>query len=127
MMAGKSESFTCGLHATLALIGAKWKPLILYFLSQKTRRYGELRRCLRDVSDKVLIQQLKELEADGLVLRNDFGEVPPRVEYSLTPFGESIITAMEPLCNWGAENETTILAAKNASSKLKRLPENQES
>ena len=125
-MAGPSETFTCGLHATFALIGAKWKPLVLFFLAKKSRRYGELRRCLRDVSDKVLIAQLKELEADGLIIRTDFGEVPPRVEYSLTPFGESLITAMKPLCNWGVENEGAILAASSAMGRIKRMPAAQD-
>ncbi|KAK0332496.1 hypothetical protein LTR94_024598 [Friedmanniomyces endolithicus] len=94
--------FTCGLDATLKLISGKWKPLVLYFLVQGgPTRYGELKRAVRDVSDKVLIQQLKELEADGLIKRTDYGEVPPRVDYSLTPFGLSLAQALEPLCLWG--------------------------
>lgn len=75
--------FTCGLDATLRVVAGKWKPLILYFLAQGgPTRYGELRRSVRDVSDKMLIQQLKELESDGLVKRTDYKEVPPRVDYS---------------------------------------------
>lgn len=97
--------FTCGLDATLRLIAGKWKPLILYFLAQGgPTRYGELRRAIRDVSDKMLIQQLKELEADGLVKRTDYKEVPPRVDYSLTALGLSLAEALVPLCNWGTEN-----------------------
>lgn len=97
--------FTCGLDATLRVIAGKWKPLILYFLAQGgPTRYGELRRAVRDVSDKMLIQQLKELEADGLVKRTDHKEVPPRVDYSLTPLGHSLAEALVPLCTWGAEN-----------------------
>ena len=97
--------FTCGLDATLRVIAGKWKPLILYFLAQGgPTRYGELRRAMRDVSDKMLIQQLKELTADGLVRRTDYKEVPPRVDYSLTPLGHSLAEALAPLCIWGTTN-----------------------
>jgi DNA-binding HxlR family transcriptional regulator len=97
--------FTCGLDATLRVISGKWKPLILYFLAQDgPTRYGELRRAVRDVSDKMLIQQLKELEADGLVKRTDYKEVPPRVDYSLTDLGRSLAEALVPLCSWGTEH-----------------------
>lgn len=96
--------FTCGLDATLKVISGKWKPLILYFLLRGPTRYGELKRAVRDVSDKVLIQHLKELEADGVLRRNDYREVPPRVDYTLTPLGLSLAQALEPLCAWGTEN-----------------------
>jgi len=96
--------FTCGLDATLKIISGKWKPLVLYFLLRGPTRYGELKRAVRDVSDKVLIQQLKELEADGVLHRNDYKEVPPRVDYTLTRLGESLAQALEPLCEWGTEN-----------------------
>jgi DNA-binding HxlR family transcriptional regulator len=96
--------FSCGLDATLRIIAGKWKPLILYFLLDGPNRYGELKRAVRGVSDKMLIQQLKELEADGVVVRTDYQEVPPRVDYALTPLGRSLATALEPLCTWGAEN-----------------------
>ena len=99
------SGFTCGLDATLRVIAGKWKPLILYFIAQDgPTRYGELRRAVRDVSEKMLIQQLKELEADGLVKRTDYKEVPPRVDYSLTPLGESLAQALVPLCTWGTEH-----------------------
>jgi DNA-binding HxlR family transcriptional regulator len=104
--------FTCGLDATLRVIAGKWKPLILYFLAQGgPTRYGELRRAVRDVSDKMLIQQLKELEADGLVKRTDYKEIPPRVDYSLTPLGISLGTALVPLCTWGTENMAEVTRA----------------
>jgi DNA-binding HxlR family transcriptional regulator len=96
--------FSCGLDATLRIIAGKWKPLIIYFLIQGPNRYGELKRAVRGVSDKMLIQQLKELEADGIVTRNDYREVPPRVDYTLTPLGHSLADALTPLCNWGSEN-----------------------
>lgn len=97
-------AFSCGLDATLRVIAGKWKPLIVYFLAQSPSRYGELRRAVRGVSDKMLIQQLKELEADGIVKRTDHKEVPPRVDYTLTPLGHSLADALAPLCAWGNEN-----------------------
>jgi DNA-binding HxlR family transcriptional regulator len=96
--------FTCGLDATLRIIAGKWKPLILYFLLRGPTRYGELKRSIRDVSDKVLIQQLKELEADGVIVRTDYKEVPPRVDYTLAPIGRTLAEALEPLCVWGTDN-----------------------
>lgn len=97
-------AFSCGLDATLRIISGKWKPLIVYFLAQGPNRYGELRRAVRGVSDKMLIQHLKELEADGIVLRTDHREVPPRVDYTLTSLGHSLAQALAPLCVWGADN-----------------------
>lgn len=118
--------FTCGLDATLRVIAGKWKPLILYFLAQDgPTRYGELRRAIRDVSDKVLIQQLKELEADGLVKRNDHKEVPPRVDYSLTALGRSLAQALVPLCTWGTENMaevSRVFAERAAWPRRERQP-----
>src|SRR6202158_5100626 len=99
----KKATFTCGLDAALCVLGAKWKPLILFHLAHGTRRYGELRRAVGSVSDKVLIQQLKELQADGIIDRVDFGEIPPKVEYSLTAFGRTLGKALAPLCEWEAK------------------------
>ena len=94
-------AITCGLDAALLVLGGKWKPLILFHLAHGTRRYGELRRAVGSVSDKVLIQQLKELLADGIIDRFDYGEIPPKVEYSLTDFGRTLGKALAPLCEWG--------------------------
>ena len=96
--------FSCGLDATLRIISGKWKPLILFFLRDGPKRYGELKRLTQGVSDKVLIQQLKDLEADHVIARNDYREVPPRVDYSLTPLGGSLAEAIVPLCTWGTEH-----------------------
>jgi len=97
-------TFNCGLDAALAVIGGKWKPLVLYHLAHGVHRYGELRRAVGGVTDKVLIQQLKELERDEVIERIDFKEIPPKVEYSLTPFGRSLAKALGPLCAWGTEH-----------------------
>jgi DNA-binding HxlR family transcriptional regulator len=94
----------CGLNATLRIISGKWKPLILFFLRSGPKRYGELKRLIDGVADKVLIQQLKDLEADGVLDRNDYKEVPPRVDYALTTLGRSLAEAIVPLCTWGTEH-----------------------
>jgi DNA-binding HxlR family transcriptional regulator len=106
----KRAVFTCGLDAALFVLGGKWKPLILFHLAHGTRRYGELRRAIGSVSDKVLIQQLKELQADGIIDRVDFGEIPPKVEYSLTAFGRTLGRALAPLCEWGTKHSSNVEA-----------------
>src|ERR1700737_431085 len=106
----KKPAFTCGLDAALCVLGGKWKPLILFHLAHGTRRYGELRRAVGSVSDKVLIQQLKELQADGIIARVDYGEIPPKVEYSLTAFGKTLGRALAPLCEWGTRYSSSVEA-----------------
>jgi DNA-binding HxlR family transcriptional regulator len=113
----KKDAFTCGLDAALFVLGGKWKPLILFHLAHGTRRYGALRRAIGSVSDKVLIQQLKELQADGIIDRFDYGEIPPKVEYSLTDFGRTLGKALAPLCEWGttySEDVEAIMARRKA-------------
>jgi DNA-binding HxlR family transcriptional regulator len=107
----------CGLNATLRVISGKWKPLVLFFLRDGPKRYGELKRLTQGVSDKVLIQQLKDLEADRVLARTDYKEVPPRVDYALTPLGRSLAEAIVPLCTWGTENAremASIFATRDA-------------
>src|ERR1700686_4669513 len=104
----KKDAFICGLDAALFVLGGKWKPLILFHLAHGTRRYGELRRAIGSVSDKMLIQQLKELQADGIIDRVDFGEIPPKVEYSLTAFGRTLGKALAPLCEWGTRYSSSV-------------------
>ena len=96
--------FSCGLDATLRSIAGTWKPLVLFFLRDGPKRYGELKRLIPGVSDKVLIQTLKDLQADNVLARTDYKEVPPRVDYALTPLGRSLADAIIPLCTWGTEN-----------------------
>lgn len=103
-------AFTCGLDAALAVIGGKWKPLILFHLAPAPRRFGELRRLVGAVSEKMLIQQLRELQAAGVVDRADFRQIPPKVEYSLTPFGRTLAEALASLCEWGAAHQAEIEA-----------------
>ena len=75
------------------LVGGKWKPIVLWRLTGGARRFGELRRLVEGISEKMLIQQLREMEADGIVARKDYQEIPPRVEYALTEFGVSLLCA----------------------------------
>ncbi|NMM45692.1 helix-turn-helix transcriptional regulator [Rhodospirillaceae bacterium KN72] len=115
----KQPTFTCGLDAALRLIAGKWKPLILFFLRNGPMRYGALKRSVRGVSDKMLIQQLKELEAQGVVSRTDYKEIPPRVDYALTPLGTSLVETFVPLCEWGerhADAIATVLVKQDAVS-----------
>jgi len=100
--------FTCGLDIALAVVGGKWKPLVLFHLASGPRRFGELRRLVSGISEKVLIQQLRELEADGVLERTDYREVPPRVAYSVTEFGQTLAAALMPLCAWGEINRRRI-------------------
>jgi DNA-binding HxlR family transcriptional regulator len=100
-MKKKRQMYSCGLEAALDVIGGKWKVLILWPLHPTPRRFGELKRLVPGISEKMLIQQLREMEADGIVARKVFYEVPPRVQYSLTPFGVSLKEVLAPLCEWG--------------------------
>lgn len=108
----KPRAYGCGLEAALAVVGGKWKPIVLWHLADGPRRFGELRRMVTGISEKMLIQQLREMEADGIVVRKDFQEIPPRVEYSLTEFGVSLGQALRPLCDWGREHMERITRSK---------------
>jgi DNA-binding HxlR family transcriptional regulator len=103
--------FSCGLEASLSVIGGKWKFLIIWQLASRSRRFGELRRLVTGVTEKMLIQGLKELEKDGVVSRRDFREIPPKVEYSLTERGLELANVLRPLCEWGTENFSEQIAS----------------
>ena len=94
----------CPVTAMLDFIGGKWKPIILYCLTSATRRFGEIAVRIPTISRKVLTEQLKELEQDGLVVRKRFKEIPPRVEYSLTELGKSLSPVFKEMEVWGREN-----------------------
>ena len=101
MAAAAKELPACPVETTLTLISSKWKVLILRDLLGGARRFGELRRSVGGVSQKVLTAQLREMEEDGLVDRKVYPEVPPRVEYSLTELGRSLEPVLSALWNWG--------------------------
>lgn len=89
------------VQTTLGVLGGKWKILILWNIRDRPQRLSELKRLIPAISEKMLIQQLRELEKDGIVLRYDYGEMPPRVEYSFTAHGETLKPIFPALCNWG--------------------------
>jgi DNA-binding HxlR family transcriptional regulator len=100
----QEQRYTCGLVPALDVIGGKWKALILWEMHNQPRRFGELKRRVSGISEKMLIQALREMETDGIVHREVFYEIPPRVEYSVTEFGATLNTALEPLCCWGEQH-----------------------
>ncbi len=97
------KTFHCPVEAALDVIGGKWKPLILWALGEEVMRFGELQKALPGVNTKMLTKQLRELEEDGIIRRKIYPEVPPRVEYTITEFGKTLIPLLNALCNWGAE------------------------
>lgn len=100
-MIDRSTLPACPVETTLVLISNRWKTLIIRDLLDGTRRFNELRRSVSGISQKVLTSNLREMESDGLVHREVFAEVPPRVEYSLTPLGESLRPVLDALAAWG--------------------------
>lgn len=99
------REYSCGLDAAIDVVGGRWKPLILRALHVHGRcRFGELHRQIRGITERTLVQQLRQLEADGLVHREVYRQVPPRVDYSITDFGTSLNAALLPLGEWGERN-----------------------
>jgi DNA-binding HxlR family transcriptional regulator len=94
----------CPVSATLKVIGGKWKPLILYFISVDVNRFGLLQRMIPDCSKRMMTTQLRELEADGIINRKVYAEVPPKVEYTLTEKGESLRPLFSMLSKWGIDH-----------------------
>ena len=99
----KKELPACPVETTLMLIGDKWKVLILRDLLPGTKRFGELKKSIGNVSQKVLTAQLRDMESNGLVNRKVYPEVPPRVEYSLTVLGQSLKPILDAMWDWGKE------------------------
>ena len=94
--------YNCPVELSLQVVGGKWKLVILWQLGTNgTKRFSELKRIMANITQKMLTQQLRELEADGLVHRKVYAQVPPKVEYSLTEFGRTLMPVLESLCKWG--------------------------
>lgn len=91
---------------TLSIIGGKWKMIIMFWLVEyEVLRYGELKRCIGQISDKILNNQLKELEKDGIIIRKEYPQIPPRVEYRLSKRDLSLMPILEEMCKWGEVNK----------------------
>jgi DNA-binding HxlR family transcriptional regulator len=101
MIQYKNIQYQCSMELTLDLIGGKWKSLILWHLGENTLRFSELKKTLPQITQKMLTQQLRDLEADGLVHRFIYTQIPPKVEYSLTDAGKSLLPILDTLCQWG--------------------------
>jgi DNA-binding HxlR family transcriptional regulator len=97
----KMISDSCGMAYTLGVLGGRWKPAILCRLMHGTMRYGELKKSIDGISERMLVAQLRELESDGIVQRKVFPEVPPRVEYEMTELGLSMQSVIKAMSDWG--------------------------
>jgi DNA-binding HxlR family transcriptional regulator len=104
-----SRRHICPVETSLELLSGKWKPRILWKLHQRgVIRFGELKRAMPEITAKMLTQQLRELEQDGLITRRVYAEVPPKVEYSLSKLGESLKPILDELARWGVEHHRDI-------------------
>lgn len=106
-MDNQIDNEPCSFTVSIALIGGRWKAIILYVLTNHTRRFGEIAARMPSISRKVLAQQLKELEADGLISRQQYKETPPRVDYALTQLGQSLSPILNELADWGKKYQTS--------------------
>lgn len=109
------EAFACPVAFTVDVIGGKWKSLILFHLMSGTKRFNELRRLIPDITQRMLTLQLRELEVDGIIHREIYREVPPKVEYSLTELGSSLAPLVSAMREWGAVHERKILELRRSA------------
>ncbi|MCR8644305.1 helix-turn-helix transcriptional regulator [Paenibacillus sp. N1-5-1-14] len=110
-----SKTYYCTVEATLDVMGGKWKPLILYHLADRSLRYNQLRRCIPNITQRMLTLHLKELEQDGLIVRTQSSDIPPKVDYALSLYGQSLRPILAVMCRWGGnhieKNELHLSAA----------------
>lgn len=95
------REFHCAMDVTMNFIGGKWKSVVLWYLRKEKKRFSELRRHIPNITEKMLSLQLKELEADGILSRKVYPEIPPKVEYALTDFGRTLLPVLEEIAKWG--------------------------
>ncbi len=111
-------NFGCSVEAALEIIGGKWKGVILFHLMSGTKRFNELRRLIPNVTQRMMTLQLRELEADGVVARKIYQQIPPRVEYSLTEFGRSLEPILLLVRDWGDEHIGQITEQRSKRQEL---------
>lgn len=99
----------CPIETVIHLLGGKWKPLILWHLLDSAKRFNELEKLIPEVTQKMLAQHLRELEADKLVTRTIYPSVPPKVEYSLSDYGKTMVPVLEVMCEWGETHNRLIV------------------
>lgn len=117
------KTYNIGVEATMEIVGGKWKPVILCHLRNQPRRSSELLQRIPKISQKVLTAQLRELENDGIINRKIYQEIPPRVEYSLSEYGQSLNKILNLLCLWGEDNiDRRQTAGESIQSNKKRQP-----
>ncbi len=97
------SEFNCPVEATIELIGGKYKSVILWHLIEEKKRFSELKKLVPKATEKMLTQQLRDLEANGLIIRTVYPVVPPKVEYELSELGKTIIPVLDKMCSWGTE------------------------
>lgn len=115
MLSCHGKNDVCPVEYTLKAIGGKWKLLILYYLmTDRVKRYGELKRAINGITHKMLSQQLKELESSGLVTRKEYQQIPPKVEYALSQKGVTLLPIIGMMYNWGKENMELDLSKSDA-------------
>nr|WP_201298144.1 helix-turn-helix domain-containing protein [Nocardia sp. CY41] len=115
-MSSDADHEVCGMTVAIDVVGGKWKMHLMWVLGAGPQRFGRIRRLLEGVSEKVLAENLRQLEASGVVHREVYPEVPPRVEYSLTPLGVELAVALRPLEEWGDRHKTELAANLLASA-----------
>ncbi len=98
------KSVSCPVEVTLQVISGRWKVMIIHQLLEREKRFNQLQRELSGITHRTLAKQLRELEQDGLIMRKDFQEIPPRVEYSLSPLGLSLKKVLSAMHDWGVDN-----------------------
>ncbi|MCC6598529.1 MAG: helix-turn-helix transcriptional regulator [Alphaproteobacteria bacterium] len=110
----RKKDIFCPVETTLSLLSGKWKLMIIHYLLEGTKRFNQLQRDLNGITHRTLSKQLKEMEEDGLLIRKDYGEIPPRVEYSLSPLGQSLDSILSSMHAWGEyyEKKATPKASK---------------
>lgn len=101
----RKDKFQCSIEYTLSFMGGKWKPIILWHLGvDGVHRYGELKKRMPGINHKMLTQQLKELLDDGLIIRKEYPQIPPKVEYSISQKGETLMEILKMMHEWGRKN-----------------------